>query len=128
MHPRTSALQPPTHLPVNSDGESHSQVASASLNCRLESYILATSMAARPVDMVFPKSWAEFKRMPQLQTADILYHGLGGYRMVYRLAPGVIMKHGGEFGDEILCMRAAQAAGLPVPSIIHHPGVIDGVR
>lgn len=82
-------------------------------------------MAVRHVDIVFPKTWEELVRMPELRTAKVLYRATGGYRVVYRLAPGVVLKHGGEFGDEILCMRVAQAAGLPVPSVIHHPGSLD---
>ena len=82
-------------------------------------------MPARPVDINFPQTWEEFMRMPQLQTAEILYKDVHGYRFVLELAPGVVLKHGGEFGDEILCMKRAQAAGLPVPNVIYHRGSID---
>ena len=70
-------------------------------------------MTARPVDINFPQTWEEFMRMPQLQTAEILYKDVHGYRFVLKLVPGVVLKHGARVWRRDTLYEAGTDSGPP---------------
>ncbi|RPD56365.1 kinase-like protein [Lentinus tigrinus ALCF2SS1-7] len=83
------------------------------------------SMVQPPVDFPFPQSYQDLVRMQQSNPVKVLKRDDYGYKVVMKLRPGIVLKHGGEFADEILCMRVARAAGLPVPDVLYHPGSVN---
>lgn len=71
-----------------------------------------------------PKTYED---LHQLKHTNLVYSGY--VRVVVQSAPGVLIKYGGDFAEEVRAIQYARKTfSFPVPQILHHPSFSRGSK